>query len=55
MYMYNVHVLYMHMNGDAVIETRQGKATMPEDNSHFLKRERTASGGIQTCDVLRTR
>ena len=39
-----------------VIETRQSKATTPEDNSIFPKRKRrAASGGIQTRDVLRTR
>ena len=40
----------------SVIETRQSKATMPEDNSLFLKRKRrAASGGTRTRDVLRTR
>ena len=40
----------------SVIETRQTKATTPEDNSLFLKRKRrAASGGTQTHDVLHTR
>ena len=40
----------------SVIETRQSKATTPEDNSFFPKRKRrAASGRIQTHDVLRTR
>ena len=40
----------------SVIETRQSKATTPEDNSIFLKRKRrAASGGTRTRDVLHTR
>ena len=45
-----------HVHERSVIETRQSKATMPEDNSPFLKRKRrAASGGIRTRDVLRTK
>ena len=53
MHTLHVHVLYMN---DQSVETRQSKATTPEDNSFFLKRKRrAASGGTQTCDVLHTR
>ena len=46
---------YMYMN-TSVIETRQSKATTPEDNSLFLKRKRRAAlGGTQTRNVLHTR
>ena len=45
----NIHV-------HSVIDTRQSKATTPEDNSSFPKRKRrAASGGIQTRDVLHTK
>ena len=37
----------------SVIETRQSKATMPEDNSK--RKRRAASGGTQTHDILHTR
>ena len=44
--------MYIHER----IETRQSTATMPEDNSLFLKRKRRASsGGTRTRDVLHTR
>ena len=34
-----VHVyMYIHVHVHTVIETRQSKATTPDDNSFFLKR-----------------
>ena len=48
--------MYMYIHERSVIETRQSKATTPEDNSPFLKRKRrAASGGIRTRDILSTR
>ena len=48
--------MYMYLHERSVIETRQSKATTPEDNLCFLKRKRrAASGGVRTCDILRTR
>ena len=50
----HIHVTYVHER--SVIETRQSKATTPEDNSFFPKRKRrAASGGTPTRDVLHTR
>ena len=51
-------IIHMYVHVCSVIETRQNKATTPEDNfsSIFLKsKRRAASGGIRTRDVLRAR
>ena len=46
----------MQIHERSVIETRQSKATTPENNSLFLKRKRiAASGGTRTRDFLHTR
>ena len=51
-----VQVVHVHVHERSVIETRQSKATTPEDNSLFLKRKRrAASGGTRTRNVLHTR
>ena len=42
-YVLNMLTLYIHER--SVIETRQSKATTPEDNSLFLKRKRRAASG----------
>ena len=50
------HVMCVCAHVLVVNETRQSKATKPENNSFFLKRKwRTASGGIWTRNVLCTR
>ena len=52
----HVHVCTTTLHEQSVIETRQSKATTPEDKSFFPKRKRrAASGGIWTRDVLHTR
>ena len=48
-YKYGTH------NEQSVIETRQSKTTAPEDSYLFTWKKNAASGGIQTCDILRTR
>ena len=37
-----VRTVHVHVHERSVIETRQSKATMPEDNSLFLKREKNS-------------
>ena len=53
---FNSSYMIVHVHERSVIETRQSKATTPEDNSLFLKRKRrAASGRTQTRNILHTR